>query len=88
MAKIPESERELVKNILHDVLKTRLKADLSLYEDNLVANIAVKIPGELLLIGTAKPTIERLEAYRSAIDTLLRETIAEIKHRNGGSRYL
>lgn len=88
MVKIPESERELVKNILNDVLKTRLRVEHSLHSPEMVATISIKIPEELLFIGTAKPTIERLEAYRSAIDTLLRETIAEIKYRNGGSRYL
>lgn len=87
MRKADDTERELVKNIIHDVLKSRLKAIRDPSRDGYVIQLGMFIPRELLTTGTISPTIKQLESLKNGLAKLLDDTIQEIRTRNGSGSF-
>lgn len=81
--KADDFEKELVKNILADVLTNNLKCVRRDYEDAYHFTLGGTIPRSLMIQDSVEPMIEHLESLKRGLGKIIDDAITEIRERNG-----
>lgn len=83
MSKKDSHEVDFCKNIILDVLKTRLKAEQDPNSDAYRFKLFGIIDRELLVQGSIVPAIKHLQNLKEGLINIFDDVILEIKERNG-----
>lgn len=81
MAKKDDSEVEVVKNIILDVLKTKLGATESSLKDGYNIHLWGFVPRDRAIQGNLEPVIRELNAIKYGLNAHIDEAIQELKSR-------
>lgn len=81
MAKKDDSEVELVKNIILDVLKSKLNLERCDSEDSYKFHLYGKIDRGLIIQGSLEPIIKELNAFKYGVNSLIDKAIKEMLER-------
>jgi hypothetical protein len=84
---IPEFEYELIKNILNDVLRNSLKAQLLDTEDAYRVTLGFKVPRSLTHQGSINPLIDHLRKMQAKIVLAIDNAVDTINSKNGKGYY-